>query len=99
MSPHPVFFPYTTLFRSSVRRTDRRLDGRGVGPDVAQRLRREEHADPRRRAAKMFRRGVFVPERYKRVVHQRVIDEMRSEEHTSELQSPYDIVCRLLLEK
>src|SRR5207248_6548505 len=26
------------------------------------------------------------------------IDE-RSEEHTSELQSPYDLVCRLLLEK
>src|SRR5207248_7286090 len=26
-------------------------------------------------------------------------DETRSEEHTSELQSPYDIVCRLLLEK
>src|SRR5438094_4419763 len=25
--------------------------------------------------------------------------EQRSEEHTSELQSPYDIVCRLLLEK
>src|SRR5437867_10131298 len=25
--------------------------------------------------------------------------EGRSEEHTSELQSPYDIVCRLLLEK
>src|SRR5207248_10592597 len=25
--------------------------------------------------------------------------EMRSEEHTSELQSPYDLVCRLLLEK
>src|SRR5207248_11613112 len=24
--------------------------------------------------------------------------EMRSEEHTSELQSPYDLVCRLLLE-
>src|SRR5437867_9144497 len=24
---------------------------------------------------------------------------IRSEEHTSELQSPYDIVCRLLLEK
>src|SRR5207248_9753729 len=26
------------------------------------------------------------------------ISEMRSEEHTSELQSPYDLVCRLLLE-
>src|SRR5207248_11311419 len=29
---------------------------------------------------------------------QRAVDE-RSEEHTSELQSPYDLVCRLLLEK
>src|SRR5437867_4068375 len=29
----------------------------------------------------------------------RVIVFSRSEEHTSELQSPYDLVCRLLLEK
>src|SRR5207248_5810455 len=28
-----------------------------------------------------------------------VAPRVRSEEHTSELQSPYDIVCRLLLEK
>src|SRR5437867_9373653 len=28
-----------------------------------------------------------------------VRDLSRSEEHTSELQSPYDLVCRLLLEK
>src|SRR5207248_5120886 len=28
-----------------------------------------------------------------------VFDAARSEEHTSELQSPYDLVCRLLLEK
>src|SRR5437867_7625424 len=28
-----------------------------------------------------------------------VNDATRSEEHTSELQSPYDLVCRLLLEK
>src|SRR5438094_6743544 len=27
------------------------------------------------------------------------VDGGRSEEHTSELQSPYDLVCRLLLEK
>src|SRR5437867_13075177 len=27
------------------------------------------------------------------------LDWTRSEEHTSELQSPYDLVCRLLLEK
>src|SRR5207248_11254452 len=34
--------------------------------------------------------------------HLRVIPhpaQQRSEEHTSELQSPYDLVCRLLLEK
>src|SRR5207248_11091023 len=29
----------------------------------------------------------------------RMRDSFRSEEHTSELQSPYDLVCRLLLEK
>src|SRR5207248_5364548 len=28
-----------------------------------------------------------------------VLPDPRSEEHTSELQSPYDLVCRLLLEK
>src|SRR5437867_8757546 len=28
-----------------------------------------------------------------------VLVAVRSEEHTSELQSPYDLVCRLLLEK
>src|SRR5207248_11116878 len=32
-------------------------------------------------------------------VHLGVIFQDRSEEHTSELQSPYDLVCRLLLEK
>src|SRR5207248_3522983 len=29
----------------------------------------------------------------------RALGPKRSEEHTSELQSPYDLVCRLLLEK
>src|SRR5207248_11293424 len=28
-----------------------------------------------------------------------IVSPWRSEEHTSELQSPYDLVCRLLLEK
>src|SRR5207248_9800048 len=43
-----------------------------------------ENATPRRRAGFVVR--VRNPDR-------------RSEEHTSELQSPYDLVCRLLLEK
>src|SRR5438552_9363484 len=33
------------------------------------------------------------------VVLARVLDDVRSEEHTSELQSPDHLVCRLLLEK
>src|SRR5437867_10070337 len=33
----------------------------------------------------------------RRITHKNVC--RRSEEHTSELQSPYDLVCRLLLEK
>src|SRR5256885_7770638 len=31
--------------------------------------------------------------------HQHVVIDLRSEEHTSELQSPCNLVCRLLLEK
>src|SRR5207248_9364508 len=34
-----------------------------------------------------------------RAVHDVDATAVRSEEHTSELQSPYDLVCRLLLEK
>src|SRR5256885_12024303 len=36
-----------------------------------------------------------------RAVHRRTVSrpELRSEEHTSELQSPCNLVCRLLLEK
>src|SRR5207248_8612397 len=32
-------------------------------------------------------------------IRRRLPNGSRSEEHTSELQSPYDLVCRLLLEK
>src|SRR5689334_1162094 len=34
-----------------------------------------------------------------RMERERLIDEVRSEEHTSELQSQFHLVCRLLLEK
>src|SRR5438094_6543018 len=37
--------------------------------------------------------------RYKHFPTERPGRQMRSEEHTTELQSPYDLVCRLLLEK
>src|SRR5207253_9710207 len=49
-------------------------------------------ADPRRGAARPARRVVAV-------LAERVAQLLRSEEHTSELQSRGHLVCRLLLEK
>src|SRR6266516_3198389 len=44
-----------------------------------------------------------LPTRHRSTVRREVSEmltaQSRSEEHTSELQSPYDLVCRLLLEK
>src|SRR5256885_5177762 len=59
----------------------------------------------RRRAVHAERAGALRPEaalelrprRQQR--HRRLPDARRSEEHTSELQSPCNLVCRLLLEK
>src|SRR5207249_12189292 len=64
---------------------------------------RSDGSDPRRRAATQqlpprAPRSVAVhqPPHPRRAVHGRGA---RSEEHTSELQSRFDLVCRLLLEK
>src|SRR5690348_18110699 len=82
--PRSPLFPYTTLFRSE--RGDRPLADLGAGG---------EHA----RAA----RGREVERRDRGQVHLAAAGEpgavVRSEEHTSELQSPVQLVCRLLLEK
>src|SRR5207248_328794 len=47
-------------------------------------------SSPARVADAVLPRGRFLGHQFGQV---------RSEEHTSELQSPYDLVCRLLLEK
>src|SRR5688572_32732564 len=73
--PRSTLFPYTTLFRSPVRRHQRDAGRPGRGHRLLQRRRRE-------------------PELV-RPAEQRP----RSEEHTSELQSQSNLVCRLLLEK
>src|SRR3712207_8246714 len=82
--PRSTLFPYTTLFRSA------RVRARGDPP--AARL-----PDPARRS-----RGP-VEERAARVHRVRPVPRaepgVRSEEHTSELQSRQYLVCRLLLEK
>src|SRR5207248_9421570 len=88
--PSSTLFPYTTLFRSPPPRllaADRRRHRvRGVRVAVRRGLRHRLRQQGRADRAHARR-----PRRARR--------RRRSEEHTSELQSPYDLVCRLLLEK
>src|SRR5437773_8472541 len=83
-----TLFPYTTLFRSG-KIDDHRLprplhDGAESAACLS--------ASPDRRS-----QGPFVATDQSGARRQRRRD--RSEEHTSELQSHHDLVCRLLLEK
>src|SRR5688572_31820654 len=85
--PRSTLFPYTTLFRSSGLALDppraQGIMGFSGGDSI---LRLTVRVAPERRlAAEMELR--------------RRIKEARSEEHTSELQSQSNLVCRLLLEK
>src|SRR5258708_14349301 len=91
-----TLFPYTTLFRSR-RRAPARDDG-GGGPTRSPPPARPRFAAaatvPRRRAR---RRQPRAPIRRSSLTIPR--GSGRSEEHTSELQLPDHLVCRLLLEK
>src|SRR5437763_12339762 len=81
--PRSTLFPYTTLFRSMRHETG--------GADVRASLSRRR--SPSRRGA-----APGTPCRPGRTARRRH-PAGRSEEHTSELQSPMYLVCRLLLEK
>src|SRR3712207_6975529 len=93
--PRSTLFPYTTLFRS----VDRRLDllvvevGDAVEHvvDGAGLLAHRQHLHDHR-----WEDGVGVQRRRHGLA---ALDRVRSEEHTSELQSRQYLVCRLLLEK
>src|SRR5258708_24981050 len=84
--PRSTLFPYTTLFRSWVNYGASTPARRGAGGwRVAARGRSARAVFPacRRISARWGLAGAAA----------------RSEEHTSELQSPDHLVCRLLLEK
>src|SRR3712207_7073597 len=83
--PRSTLFPYTTLFRSQVTR-------RPVEEEV--RIQR----DPAPGAGVDLRHPALDPLRIELRVD-RAVERIRSEEHTSELQSRQYLVCRLLLEK
>src|SRR2546426_2927617 len=87
--PRSTLFPYTTLFRSHMSDHSEEV----YGPDRAERLLAMLRALAERIQA-LDRTGGLL-ERLNSL-GQRA---QRSEEHTSELQSPCNLVCRLLLEK
>src|SRR2546428_9087421 len=97
--PRSTLFPYTTLFRSAqiVDARSPRASVRGPAqpiPQPAEGLLDGDALECRRMIrAEEELRPRHVPER---VALSRVAS--RSEEHTSELQSRSDLVCRLLLE-
>src|SRR2546426_8156902 len=86
--PRSTLFPYTTLFRSRSARRDR------AGHEVA-----EARPRGRRRCGRRPRGGRAAPDWAAAARPPRDAARHRSEEHTSELQSPCNLVCRLLLEK
>src|SRR3712207_7533742 len=92
--PRSTLFPYTTLFRS-------RLDAAGLALDPLDDL---VGALAVLEARLLALEPQALVARVERSVHEpvRLGDErldLRSEEHTSELQSRQYLVCRLLLEK
>src|SRR5437762_9910420 len=83
--PRSTLFPYTTLFRSH----ERVRSVFGASP-------RRPH---RRSGCDFARRGPRADRPSGAMLHAPARWLGRSEEHTSELQSPMYLVCRLLLEK
>src|SRR5207244_13286925 len=90
LPPRSTLFPYTTLFRSFQRQRDEAVNqcterNTGCFPQFW------IHAD----RSETGNRIHLVQEKFAALL----FEEERSEEHTSELQSPDHLVCRLLLEK
>src|SRR5688572_31863932 len=81
--PRSTLFPYTTLFRSAVLVLVEPGECRLVQADFL-------------RGQMLVRVLVVACQEQERQLHAR---QGRSEEHTSELQSQSNLVCRLLLEK
>src|SRR5256885_12548221 len=90
--PRSTLFPYTTLFRSPHQALEARARP-GLGRVARQRRAQTQHLTLERA---LLERALGKQED---IVDVEGLGEVRSEEHTSELQSPCNLVCRLLLEK
>src|SRR5256885_11228167 len=94
--PRSTLFPYTTLFRSHPGRArPGKRQHAGQAAHVHGRGGQRRHRHGRQGA-----RDPDQPRRQPRLAHRLLRHRpARSEEHTSELQSPCNLVCRLLLDK
>src|SRR5689334_24103298 len=81
--PRSTLFPYTTLFRSVENLFER--FHRAIGQDTSRLDKKASH--------------LFLPTIIDPAAGHAGSSQHRSEEHTSELQSQFHLVCRLLLEK
>src|SRR2546429_6523441 len=90
--PRSTLFPYTTLFRSHFE---------GIAPYLAANVLHNPYGRGRQVDARavLFERRRIGNSRRRRQRADRQTGSLRSEEHTSELQSRLHLVCRLLLEK
>src|SRR5437867_8113955 len=93
--PRSTLFPYTTLFRSELTRERKASPSQpqivfegNVFSDIAKNHLLDQLLRQPSWSASHSEQHAWLGEAV-----------ARSEEHTSELQSPYDLVCRLLLEK
>src|SRR5256885_9869609 len=92
--PRSTLFPYTTLFRSGSQSVQSKLLTIAGLVLSACAKSKQSPAIPDSSFARLQQRGETAMG-----VNQYTSQHVRSEEHTSELQSPCNLVCRLLLEK
>src|SRR3712207_6916698 len=92
--PRSTLFPYTTLFRSATALAAGATERWWPGPGYheAQFTSSEPLSRESGQEGIVQPYGIYFPQSYDR-------SKLRSEEHTSELQSRQYLVCRLLLEK
>src|SRR5690606_41868781 len=97
LTPSSTLFPYTTLFRSRADVVDFKHDLMVTGFGTHWRNPTNYFGPDTVRVVEEFQRYYGLP--VTGIGDDVTLQQIRSEEHTSELQSRENLVCRLLLEK